>query len=96
MATKRATSTASTRGWRPSNNQRATVLRRRRAFNWRSMRGLKTFDERAQCLGKERFETYERAAVVRDSMRRRRTQRNPQIYKCVYCGGYHIGGTIRR
>lgn len=60
------------------------------------MKEQKVYDKRAQCTGKERFDSHERAQVVCESMRRRHTQRAPQVYRCVYCGGYHIGGRIKR
>jgi len=47
----------------------------------------------AQCDGKESFETNAQAIRVRDKIRRRgSTKRRLDTYRCVYCGGWHIGG----
>jgi rubrerythrin len=53
--------------------------------------------EASGCTGKERFETRGRAESVRKRMMRSR-RRGPhmRVYRCEYCGGWHIGTSFER
>ena len=46
---------------------------------------------RKSCERKHRFESLEEAQVVRDGMAVRRN-----VYRCQFCGGYHIGRSARK
>lgn len=44
----------------------------------------------AQCDGKKRFDNHEQAAKVA-ARKSRRHEIRPRVYRCQYCGGYHVG-----
>jgi hypothetical protein len=50
-------------------------------------------DQLTSCAGKARFDTQRLAGQV--SARRTRNGRRDQAYKCVHCGGWHLGLAIR-
>ncbi len=54
-------------------------------------------DRAASCTGKERFETRDMAGHVLKRMgMARRNGRHMGVYRCQYCGGWHIGSTFER
>jgi len=53
--------------------------------------------EVAGCIGKERFETRDQAERVRKRMARNHSHgRHVGVYRCDYCGGWHIGSSNER
>ena len=47
--------------------------------------------ELSMCAGKDRFGSYALAAQVASRMNRRGASRRLMPYRCLHCGGHHVG-----
>lgn len=47
-----------------------------------------------QCYGKKYYGTYWQANRGSKNLGRNRSGAKPNIYKCNYCGGWHVGNSL--
>lgn len=52
---------------------------------------MRTSKDKSNCIGKRRYLTFILANKVCKKMNHKH-ERSVEVYRCLVCGGYHIGG----
>ena len=52
---------------------------------------MRTSKDKSNCVGKRRYLTFILANKVCKKMNHKH-ERSVEVYRCLVCGGYHIGG----